>query len=522
MQLLISLLALWSMQVVHPVLPAVKHKKVVIAHRGDHTSFPENTLAAYQQAINLGADYIETDLRTTKDSQLVIMHNASTERMTGVKGNIHELTYDEVRALSIGKKYKIPSFKEVLALCHDKVNIYLDFKDADVRTTYRMIQKAGMEKQVVVYANTAEQLEQWTAIAPAMPVITSVPEDVKDVPSLKAFLDRYMIAGVDGSIGQYSPEMLQLFKSRHVAVWLDVQEQGEGPDSWTAALEEGIDGMQTDHPAALISYLKQLPAPVDKITADFYHHPERILVTAHRAAHTKYPENSLPAINRAIAAGIDIVELDIRETKDGKLVLMHDKNVDRTTNGKGLVSEMTWAALSGLRLKHEGQVTKEHIPTFEAALKMAKGKIMIDIDFKAGTNTAQQETYRLVKQYQMEKQVLFFMYDYREAAGCKALNPALPVMPRVHNAAEVQAVIKLGGFPVVHVDDSFYADSLMTTLHQANMRVWSNALGDYDDMEEVKPGSGFTALLKKKQVNVIQTNYPEALLAFLKKAGYHR
>lgn len=70
-------------------LPKGKNRFIVIAHRGDHTNAPENTLAAYLHAIDDGADFVEIDLRTTKDSQLVIMHNATIDHMTGHEGAVN-------------------------------------------------------------------------------------------------------------------------------------------------------------------------------------------------------------------------------------------------------------------------------------------------------------------------------------------------------------------------------------------------------------------------------------------------
>src|SRR5207344_706472 len=64
-----------------------------------------------------------------------------------------------------------------------------------------------------------------------------------------------------------------------------------------------------------------------------------IMISAHRGAHLDFPENSLPAIRGAIQTGVDFAEIDIRFTRDKHLVLMHDKSIDRTTNGKGLVSD---------------------------------------------------------------------------------------------------------------------------------------------------------------------------------------
>ena len=75
-----------------------------------------------------------------------------------------------------------------------------------------------------------------------------------------------------------------------------------------------------------------------------------ILTSAHRGEHHHHPENSLPAIEAAAGAGVDYVELDIRTTSDGQLVLMHDATVNRMTNGKGKVAEMTFDEIRALDL----------------------------------------------------------------------------------------------------------------------------------------------------------------------------
>src|SRR5690349_7670250 len=121
---------------------------------------------------------------------------------------------------------------------------------------------------------------------------------------------------------------------------------------------------------------------VDSILHDFYHRPERVLVVAHRSAHLVHPENSLAAIRDAIAIGADIIELDVRKTKDGVYVVLHDKTIDRTTASKGAVSSYTYDQLKKIPLLQNGQPTSERIPTFESALRTAKDHIMVDIDFK--------------------------------------------------------------------------------------------------------------------------------------------
>ena len=100
-----------------------------------------------------------------------------------------------------------------------------------------------------------------------------------------------------------------------------------------------------------------------------------VIVVAHRGDWRNFPENSLEAIDNAIKMGVDIVELDVKKTKDGELILMHDRTLDRTTTGKGLVSENTLSDIRKLNLRNGCNIRTIHkVPTLEEALLHAKGK----------------------------------------------------------------------------------------------------------------------------------------------------
>ncbi|BAV06843.1 glycerophosphoryl diester phosphodiesterase [Filimonas lacunae] len=239
-----------------PALPAPKHSLIVIAHRGNHVAVPENSIAAIEQAIACGADYVEMDVRTTADGKLVLMHDATVNRTTNGEGNVASLTFNEVRALQLkatdGKTYKVPTLEEALAACKDKIHIYLDFKVADVANTYALIKAAGMENQVVVYMNAKEQYKPWQSVAPQMPLMTSLPSEVTDAQTLRYALNKYRISAFDNITDS---AMLSVTREQQVQVWLDAQHKGEGPATWQAAIQKGIQGLQTDQPAALIAYL---------------------------------------------------------------------------------------------------------------------------------------------------------------------------------------------------------------------------------------------------------------------------
>ena len=108
----------------------------VIAHRGTHNGIPENTLAAYEKAIELGCDFVEIDVRKTKDWRIVSVHNSTIDAyVNNASGKVSDFTLAELKALDIGKRVgpeweneRIPTFEEILRLCKGQIGIYLDLK----------------------------------------------------------------------------------------------------------------------------------------------------------------------------------------------------------------------------------------------------------------------------------------------------------------------------------------------------------------------------------------------------------
>ncbi len=243
--------------------PAPRHAFTVIAHRGDHVICPENTLAAYNEAIKNEVDYVEIDLRTTKDGHLVSMHDATVDRMTEGKGKISDLTLAEIEALHVKSNdstdktvYRVPTFEEILTLCKGKIYIYIDYKKADVAQTFSMLKSFGMEKQVLVYINYPQQFVDWRKIAPAMPLMVSKPENIKDEPALNTYVDKVKPDILDGGWDEYTPQLVAAAKLLNLVVWPDIQGKNEAAD-WNSALAKGFNGLQTDHPADLIKFLKE-------------------------------------------------------------------------------------------------------------------------------------------------------------------------------------------------------------------------------------------------------------------------
>ena len=107
-----------------------------------------------------------------------------------------------------------------------------------------------------------------------------------------------------------------------------------------------------------------------------------VVVISHRGDWRNYPENSIPAIESIIRMGVDMMELDVKMTKDSVLVLMHDKTIDRMTNGKGKVSDITYDSLMTFKMRRAHNVTTDslRVPTLREALLCCKDRILVNVD----------------------------------------------------------------------------------------------------------------------------------------------
>lgn len=137
---------------------------------------------------------------------------------------------------------------------------------------------------------------------------------------------------------------------------------------------------------------------------------DHVWVMAHRA-HTSdptVPENSVAAVNAAVAAGADIVETDTHITADGQIVICHDQTIDATTNGSGDITKMTLEEIRSFNLTdRNGNVTDEKMPTLEEFLLAARDRVYVNLDYSPRTASTEQ-VMEVVERLGMTQQV--FMY----------------------------------------------------------------------------------------------------------------
>lgn len=257
-----------------------------------------------------------------------------------------------------------------------------------------------------------------------------------------------------------------------------------------------------------------------------------VMVVAHRACWKGTSENSIDAIDACVAFGIDMVELDVRQTRDGVLVLMHDETVDRMTDGTGKVAELDWAYLKTLHLR-EGAgrgspITARAIPTFEEGLRAAKGRILINIDAKSDLTQA---VLALVDSAGDRKQVLF-----KAAATAAEVSQAAPWVREVAFQPIIRERTMQGdptayippydgirpvGYEIDVVNPPVIA-TLRPTIRERCARFWVNSLNStpaLHDREAVVDPDAVWGRMIADGVDTVQTDEPLALKAYVAARG---
>jgi glycerophosphoryl diester phosphodiesterase len=227
----------------------------VIAHRGAHQGIPENSLAAYQKAIDLGVDFVEVDIRTTKEGKYVSIHNRTIDAyVEGKTGEIKDFTLAELKSLDIGKRIgpewegtRIPTFEEILDLCKDKCGIYLDLKAAQIPALVNIIKDKEMVNDVIWCLGDYNEMSELNKTCPEC-ILTPDPGDLVEFSRILAEFKPIVVAPVWRDLSK------ELIKMSHDAGALIIVDEKD-KDSWAQALEWGVNGIQTNHPGELIQYL---------------------------------------------------------------------------------------------------------------------------------------------------------------------------------------------------------------------------------------------------------------------------
>ena len=232
---------------------------VAISHRGEHLHHPENTVPAFEEAIRLGADFIEVDLQTTADGKLVLSHDGTVNRCTNGQGKVSEMTFEQIEALDTGIKTgpefagtRIPTFDQALDLARGKIGVYVDVKNASAQDLVSHIDGHGMTDHVVIYCGLrlAKQIQELNPRLKVMPESNSVEHS-------KLLIEQLHPKVIAFGAGDFKPEIIAVVKEGHAEIYVDRMGTTDAPEGWQSAIDAGADGIQSDRPGPLVEYLRQ-------------------------------------------------------------------------------------------------------------------------------------------------------------------------------------------------------------------------------------------------------------------------
>ncbi|MEM9771470.1 MAG: glycerophosphodiester phosphodiesterase family protein [Cyanobacteria bacterium P01_D01_bin.73] len=236
-----------------PVTNSKGQRCEIIAHRGSSAIAPENTLAAFEQAIADGADRIEMDVQQLADGTLIIFHDETLKRVAGVDEEIGNLNWSEARSFDVGQWFSprfkgetIPLLTDVLELTAGRIALNLELKTNGYETDLAIqvaqtVQDFGLESACVITSFQKAWIEQLKQTFPDLSLglisTKSLPSDVLDGLQVVSLLADAL-----------TPADLERYWQQSVKTWIWTVDGGAIARQW---IQHGVDGIITNQPMQL-------------------------------------------------------------------------------------------------------------------------------------------------------------------------------------------------------------------------------------------------------------------------------
>lgn len=231
----------------------------------------------------------------------------------------------------------------------------------------------------------------------------------------------------------------------------------------------------------------------------------RIVTIAHRGGIIPgIPENSLLGFKKSIDIGVDVIEIDLRATRDDEIIIMHDESIDRTTNGRGKVVELTIEELRQFDLGIDQQ-----IPTFKELLSLVKGsKIKLLLDIKVSGNLDKKSIIELIESFEMMHNVILGVRTLEDLNEFHQLNSDIRTLGFISTLDQLELFME-NRINIIRIWPEWIEshNDIIDKIHQKGIPVWITAGNLPDDEVHV---------LIERGVNGIIHDSPELLVGLLK------
>ena len=468
----------------------------VIAHRGAMTVAPENTKPALEASIADGVEWVEVDVRLTRDGHHVLFHDETLADKTDLTGPVAQQTLDDLQKADAGAKFarrfagqKLLTLEAALALSKNRVNLYLDCKQVDADRLAREIHAAEMGSQVVVYGSP--QLLQ--AVRAAGSEKIALMTKWRPQFGFDKWIDDVKPQAVEIDAVDVTAEACRAFHGHGIKVEAKVLGEYDKPEVWERMAAAGVDWLQTDRAEEIIARRALQAAGAD-----------RVKIGHHRGSSRYAPENTLAALNKAAALGADFVEFDVRTTRDGGFVLLHDGSLDRTTSGRGPAKDHALAEICALDAGSwfGRSYAAARVPTLDEFLAAAKptgvGLYVDAKDIAPDALAAALERHDLT-----ERAVVYQSAAYLEKL--KTIAPGLRRMPPLRDPSQLDDVAARVEPYAFDTDWRILSKALIDRCHAKGVKVFSDALGAHETVPHYRQAI-------RDGIDLIQTDHPLRVL----------
>jgi glycerophosphoryl diester phosphodiesterase len=449
-------------------------------------------------SIEDGYEWVEVDVRQTKDDQFVLYHGKRLEEMTDGKGTPEEHTLEELRKLDAGVRFaarfqgaRLLTLRQAFQLAKGRINLYLDCREKDVDPSLLVneIIAAQMQNQVVVYGDKdliprVRRLSNQT-----VPVMTKWHPGWFQYP--KRFARLYGVAAVEIDADELTPGLVKGFHAAGVRVEAKAIGDWDNPRGWEAVIAAGVDWVQTDYPLAVLALDFRRREPVWPVA-----------IAYHGGAERYAPENTIPALELAAGLGADYIQMDVRTTKDGSAVLLDDGSFERTTSGKG---EVAGANAAEVRKLDAGAwfgrpFVGARVPTLEEALGAVGPRSQPYLDAK--DVSPELLALALRKRGLMERSVVYQSPSYLKRL--KAVDPSVRLVAPLSELEDLDTLKELLPYGV-EAPARLLSKELVEQSHARGVRVFFDALGSPETVALFRQAMDWG-------VDVIETDHPARVL----------
>jgi glycerophosphoryl diester phosphodiesterase len=449
-----------------PLSPGAR--PLVVAPGGYTRQAPVNTARPLAMAGEDDLDYVELEIRRTKDGQHVVFNTDQIDGKTSGAGAVGDHTLAELQALDAGSWFakrfagaKVLSLVEALDLAKNHTRLVLVCQDVEPAQLVEEVNTADMQDRVAV-TGTADVIARIAHAAAGKIAILGRPPASEDIIQWAAQTKPNAIL-LPAALA--TAEICRALHNSTMSIVADCCSGQDNREMWEKLTAAGVDAVRTNLPEEFL---------VDAISRRVDKRP--VQIAAHRGQLRYAPENTVASLEKADHMLADFVEIDVQTTGDGAFYLLHDGTLDRTTNGHGRVRQNTAETLGGLDAGSWFGLPFVGTPVPELQEYLAHFPPQMGLYFDAKDITPEALAAAVARHGLVERTVVYQGPVYLEKL--KQIDPRIRLLSPVGTVSHVDTLAKRLAPYAVDTPWKLLSRDYIAHCHELGIKVFSDAKGD--------------------------------------------